>query len=241
MKRYRGFLIDADNTIFDFDRSEREAFYQTIKQFGMVGSKTSTKLKEYHEIYKKINDKIWKELEEGKITWDKLQIERFKRFFASASIKENINGVSASDFAKNYLKNLSEKAYLIPYAREVLDYLSKRADLILGTNGITIVQKNRITISGIGVFFKGIIISEETGVSKPDPAFFKLAAKKLNLQPSEILVVGDSMTSDITGGNRAGFDTCLFVRNKTVNNGIEYLEKPTYIIHKLTELKGFSP
>ncbi len=246
-KKFYGFLIDADNTIFDFDRAEKEAFQETLFAFGISEPIILEKL---HDIYTEINDRIWKSLERGEIEWKELSIKRFKEFLQD--IKENLPGKFPTDklpkvhsIAEKYIENLSQKTYTIPHAVETLVYLSRRADLILGTNGIAKVQRNRIARAGIEIFFKDIIISEEIGVSKPNPGFFDLAVKKIGLPRTEILCVGDSITSDIIGGTKAGLSTCLFVKNSDYNTPdtqtFHIKEICDYIIHDIRELKNFAP
>ncbi len=247
-RKFYGFLIDADNTIFDFDRAEREAFYETLNLIGISDTKLIEKL---HSIYIKINDKIWKSLERGEIGWERLNVKRFEDFLQIAletieNLPDKIPHSKATiinTMAENYIDILSQKAYTIPHAVETLAYLSSRADLILGTNGIAKVQRNRIAKAGIEIFFKEIIISEEIGVSKPNPGFFNLAIKKLDLPKSEILCVGDSITSDIIGGSKAGLSTCLFLKdtNHSILNTPETNETYDYTIEDIRELKDFAP
>ncbi|NOY09748.1 MAG: noncanonical pyrimidine nucleotidase, YjjG family [Spirochaetes bacterium] len=228
-RKFRGFLIDADNTIFDFDRSEHEAFYETAQTF---------KLPYYDEsiytTYKAINDNIWRKLEKGEIEWKQLQVERFRIFLTTIGKKAD-----PEEFSEEYLNNLSKKAYLIPHSVEVLAFLSKRAFLILGTNGLAKVQRSRLVRSGIEVFFQDIIISEEIGISKPSPAFFKIASGKLHLPPYEILCVGDNPASDILGGYQAGFPTCWFAYKQIAFTYRDF--KPDYVINDLRDLKIFAP
>jgi putative hydrolase of the HAD superfamily len=145
----------------------------------------------------------------------------------------------SEELAQLYLKHLGRKDYLLPHAIEVLEYLYRRALLVLLTNGITRVQKERITRSGIEIFFKDIIISEEIGLTKPDPAIFLLAAKRINLAPSALLCVGDSPSSDIRGGFNAGMDTCWF--RSTSADYPRQEPEPDYIIDDLRELIKFAP
>ncbi|RKX85761.1 MAG: noncanonical pyrimidine nucleotidase, YjjG family [Spirochaetes bacterium] len=228
-RKFRGFLIDADNTIFDFDRSEEEAFYETARVFGLPYYNESI-----YSTYKAINENIWRKLERGEIQWKQLQVERFRIFLTSIGKKAD-----PAEFSKEYLNNLSKKSYLIPHAADVIAFLSKRASLVLGTNGISLVQRSRLARSGMEIFFQDIIISEEIGISKPDPGFYKKAASKLHLPPYEILCVGDNPASDIFGGHRAGFPTCWYIYKPMPFSYRDF--KPDYIINDLRELKNFAP
>jgi len=112
-----------------------------------------------------------------------------------------------------YLEQLSTAAYLLPHAQEALAFMSRRASLTLMSNGIASVQRGRIARSGIEIFFRDIIISEEVGLAKPDIAIFQLALSRLGLPAAEVLCVGDSPSSDIRGGFFAGLDTCWLADN----------------------------
>lgn len=229
IKKYRGFIIDADNTLFDFDRAQRDALFESLKLL-----KYSDFSDETYDLYESINKTLWKSLEEGKIERGSLKVERFRLLLDELQIEGD-----SEKLARLYLKHLGRKDYLLPHAIEVLEYLYRRALLVLLTNGITRVQQERITRSGIEIFFQDIIISEETGLTKPDPAIFLLAAKRINLAPSDLLCVGDSPSSDIRGGYNAGMDTCWLRSTSADYPGQE--PEPDYIIDDLRELLKFTP
>ena len=229
IRKYSGFIIDADNTLFDFDRAQRDALFESLKVLEYTGFSD-----EIYNLFESINKTLWKSLEEGKIERELLKVERFRLLLDELQIEGN-----SEELAQLYLKHLGRKDYLLPHAIEVLEYLYRRAILVLLTNGITRVQRERITRSGIEIFFQDIIISEEIGLTKPDPAIFLLAAKRINLAPSALLCVGDSPSSDIRGGFNAGMDTCWF-RSTSADYPREEPE-PDYIIDDLRELIKFAP
>lgn len=228
-KKYHGFLIDSDNTLFDFDRAEREAFIETFRNIHYQGS-----LDKAYRQYSFINKKLWRLFEKRKITVQTIRIERFKILLKSLKIKEEPEKLSSV-----FIKALAQKPYLLPYAEEVLQYLSGRALLCLITNGISSVQRGRLARSGIERYFHDIIISEEIGYAKPDPAFFNRAVKNLHLPAFTILCVGDSPSSDIEGGNLAGFDTCWYLHSTKYYPSDKL--QPDYIISDFQDLKKFAP
>lgn len=206
--KYKILLFDADETLFDFKKAEKEAFKNTILEFGINYDES------YHfETYKEINTIIWKELEEGLITQAKLKVERFKRLSQKLNISYNEN-----DFAKSYMKNLALGSFLFENAREVVQNLSEKYTLLIITNGLTAVQDTRIRKSEIAKYFKDIIISEEIGISKPNPDIFEYSLKNLDFNKGEVLMIGDSLSSDIKGGINFGIDTCWYNPNKSQNN-----------------------
>jgi putative hydrolase of the HAD superfamily len=227
MKNYDLILFDADETLFDFKKSEKEAFRNTIIEFNMEYDENH-----HLKIYQLVNTAIWKEFEEGLITQEKLKVERFKRL--SEMLKVNFDCVL---FAKTYMKHLANASFLYEDSQELIESLHKHYLLAIVTNGLKDVQDNRIRKSVISKYFKDIIVSEEVGVSKPNPKIFEYVFKSTgHIEKSKILIVGDSLTSDIQGGINFGIDTCWYNPNKIINEtGI----KPNYEITKLTELKNF--
>ncbi|MFX0061519.1 MAG: HAD family hydrolase [Candidatus Hermodarchaeota archaeon] len=64
-------------------------------------------------------------------------------------------------------------------------------------------------------FFDIIIISGEVGVRKPDPRIFSLALEATNLQPTEVVYVGDTLKDDVQGARAAGIFPVLIQRNRS--------------------------
>ncbi|KGK89207.1 YjjG family noncanonical pyrimidine nucleotidase [Clostridium sp. HMP27] len=224
--KYEVILFDADDTLFDFKKSEREAFKNTMLQFSIKYDES------YHlKIYQEINTVIWKEFEQGLITQDKLKVERFKRLSDKLNIK-----FDETNFAKSYIKHLADASFLYDDSINLIENLNKSYKLSIITNGLTFVQDGRIRKSIISKYFADIVISEEILISKPNPKIFEHALKNINhTNKSKVLMVGDSLTSDIQGGINFGIDTCWYNPNKIKN---ETLIKPTYEIFNFNELKS---
>lgn len=223
---YELILFDADDTLFDFSQSELNALKLSFGEHEIELSDL------YFESYKKINQQLWKEFEEGKLAQDQLRVERFQRFFIEQGLT-----MDAAHFSTRYLTHLSEGAFLVPGALELCDYLKSHGyRLAIITNGIKEVQLKRIGKSELSQAFEQIIVSEETGYQKPQSGIFDYAFHKLNVNDKErVLMVGDSLTTDIQGGNHYGIDTCWFnPADKLNSSGIQ----PTYEISSLKELVG---
>jgi len=222
--KYEVILFDADETLFDFHHSERHAFAQTMRSFGF----------EYDEVhhlqaYQAINAAIWKEFEEGRITQQVLKVERFCRY--AAHIHASFD---PTDFAHAYEGNLGNACFLLAGSAEVIGELYGKHRMAIITNGLKRVQEMRIAKSPIASYFEAIVISEAVGVSKPDPAIFNLTLAQLHhADRKTTLMVGDSLTSDILGGIRAGLDTCWY--NPAGLPGRSDI-RPTHEIRTLSEL-----
>ncbi len=197
--QYELLIFDADGTLFDYDKAEHWAFRMMCQDIGLVYSE------EFHRLYRTINHGIWREFELGKITGAILKSERFRRLFDASDI--DADAVKAS---KIYLDRLGETGYIMKGTRELLDQLKGEFHLALLTNGIAKTQHGRLQASGIGKYFDPVIISEEVGCQKPNPEIFEVLFSKANHQTKQTaLMIGDSLGSDIAGGNAFGIDTCL--------------------------------
>ena len=200
MKTYDTLLFDADGTLLDFDRSEDEALKRSLQQFGLVYTPSISR--RYHEI----NDSLWKQFELGQITREQLQATRF-----ATLLQELDSGESPIAFNLCYRQFLSESAHLIPGAISLCETLYSCYTMAIVTNGIAQVQRSRLIHSGLGKLFKKVYISEGIGWQKPDKRFFEYVFSDMGISNrSKVLLIGDSLTSDIQGGINAGVDTCWY-------------------------------
>lgn len=224
--KYEVIIFDADETLFDFKKSEKNALKNTMLACNIEYDES------YHlEVYKNINTAIWKELEDGVITQKKLNVERFKRLSNQLNVE-----FDEVEFAQLYMKHLSSASFLYDESIDLVETLHQDYKLSIITNGLKDVQDNRIRKSVVAKYFEDIVVSEDVNVSKPDSKIFEYALNNLkHTDKSKVLMVGDSLTSDIQGGINFGIDTCWFNPNKIVNTSEL---KPTYEISNLMDLKN---
>ena len=198
--KYRYILLDADNTLFDFDACEKNAFFLTMKELSGLANE------EMYTRYSELNQACWNALEQGKLTQEELKVKRFedlKKEFDISSPADEIN--------KHYIENLSKQNILYPGAVEFVKKLSECFDLYIITNGLATVQEGRFRNNPLCPYLKNIFISEKIGASKPEKIFFDRVASQIdNFDPQYALVIGDSLTSDICGANNAGIDCIWF-------------------------------
>lgn len=198
--KYKWVLFDLDNTLFDYDRAEADALRRAFEHAGCRFEPS------YGPIYREINARLWSEFEQGRITQTEIRVRRFQDLFARLDIDLDPNA-----FSPVYLAFLSEGMYLVDGALAVVQALYGRAGLMLITNGLHEVQRPRLARSALNGYFAGLVISEEVGASKPNGGIFDAAFQQMGIPPKEtVLMVGDSLSSDIQGGNLYGIDTCWF-------------------------------
>ncbi len=193
-------LFDADGTLFDFDRVEERALLNT---FAALGHECDARCA---ELYREIDREIWIDFENGKISQEKLRTRRFELLFDAMGVD-----CDPVEFSRRYLAELARGSDLIDGAEDLLKRLHGRVGLLLITNGLADVQRPRFGRSTVMPYFSDVVISEEVGAAKPDPEIFDIAFARMGFpKRKDVLIVGDSLTSDIRGGNNYGIDTCWF-------------------------------
>lgn len=217
MKRYSWLLFDADGTILDYNAAETHSLKAAAANFGIDVTP------EILSLYREINSALWADLEKGKISSIELRVKRFDNLASRLDWD-----VSAVDLSRTYLQELGNSGFMISGAREMLTDLPEDMSRAVITNGIKDTQYGRLDNAGLMNDFAEIIISEEAGAAKPAAAFFDYVLDRIGFRNrDEMLIIGDSLSSDIAGGVGYGIDTCWFnpdgLENKT---GVE----PTYEI-----------
>jgi 2-haloacid dehalogenase len=222
-KHYDWLWFDADGTLFDYNRAEATALQNSFKLLSLQFEDR------YLDAYREINSKLWQRLERHEIKPEVLRVHRFELLFETLSL----NGIP-DQFSTVYVEQLAICAELVDGAHEVLQNLHGRSHIVIVTNGLQAVQRSRVERSTIKGFIEEIIISEEVGAAKPHAAFFDSAMEQTgHPRKSDVLIIGDSLTSDIRGGVEYGLDTCWY--NPAAQSKPEELPI-TYEIRRLDEL-----
>ena len=191
-------FLDLDDTILDFHKAERIAVSKTFREFGIEP------MEELLHRYHLINKSCWEKLERKEWTREQVLVNRFQMVFDQVHAERD-----PAEFAKSYEHNLSIGHYFLPGAEEAVAALSKKYRLFLASNGTAKVQAGRLTSANLYRFFETVFVSQELGANKPSIEFFERAFAQIpGLDKEKTMMVGDSLTSDILGGNRAGILTC---------------------------------
>ena len=191
-------FLDLDDTILDFKMAERVAIGKTIRQFGVEPTE------EIRQLYHQINKWHWEQLELGKLTRQEVLENRFGVLFEKLG-----RTVDAAACARAYGENLAIGHWFLPGAEEAVDSLHKKYRLFLASNGTASVQKGRMTSANLYRFFETVFVSQEIGFNKPSREYFDACFARIpGFDREKAIMVGDSLTSDILGGIRAGIKTC---------------------------------
>lgn len=222
---YECILLDIDDTLLDFQANERESFIKVLNDYGYENAE------DYLPVYKKINDALWKEYEQGMIKRPEVLNTRFSKM-----MKEFGKDVSGEEWEARYRSYLNEGTQMIEDAEEICQWLRSRYRLFIVSNGVAQTQKKRLRASGLDRYFEQIFVSEEVGAQKPSKEFFSYVEDHISgFDKHRALIVGDSYSSDILGGQQYGIDTCWFIRGDIKAQEAE--KKSTYRISGLKQLK----
>ncbi len=227
----RVILLDIDDTILSFQGYVREAMESGFEAFG-IGPFKEEMLSVFHQV----NSRLWHQLEEGTLSFEQLKKIRWNLIFEELGIQED--GVKFEDY---FRERLFYSAIPEEGAMELLEYLKDKYILCAASNGPYHQQVNRLKIGGMLDCFHHLFISEEIGWSKPSREYFDVCMQRLNegqtepISEKDVMIIGDSLSSDITGGIAAGMQTVYYnPLQKEIPSDI----KPNFTVRALKEIEA---
>lgn len=226
MNNFTTIFWDVDGTLLDFDYSERVSIKKCFESIGL--DITEDMIKRYSEI----NLSYWKKFEQGLITKQELLVKRFLSFFD----EYNISNVDVEAFRLEYQHNLSTVYRYLDNSFELVKAIKEKYKIkqYVVTNGVSKIQRTKLNLSGFDTLMDDLFISEEIGVPKPGKEFFEYCFAKISEKDKEkILIIGDSLSSDIKGGFDSNIKTCWYRKNTQVNN---WDIEPDYEISVLSDV-----
>lgn len=198
----KAILWDIDGTLLDFGAAEKVAINQCFASHGL-GECTDEMLKRYIVI----NRKYWEALEKGELTKPEILVGRFREFFET----EGLPVEKAESFNAEYQVRLGDTVVFCDNGFELVQKYKGQLKQYAVTNGTKVAQDRKLKNSGLDTLFDDIFISDVLGVEKPNIGFFDFVFAKIgDYAKEEVLIVGDSLTSDMQGGVNAGIITCWY-------------------------------
>ncbi len=216
-------LLDLDHTLFDFDASEQLAFAD-IAAWANIDDPASA-----FATYKQLNSALWKRVESGDLLATDVRLLRSTQLISALSL--TVDPVELTD---RFLSGLGQYGDLYPGASAVLDALASTTLLGMVTNGVSEVQRAKIKRLHLDQWFHAVSISGELNVAKPNTAIFDHALAQFDdVDRSRVLMIGDSLGSDIAGAIQSGIDACWYnpVAADTANSA-------RYVIDDLDQIPG---
>lgn len=219
MARYKTVLLDADNTLLDFEATERQALRRSLEQRGVPFNG------QVLQTYLDINRPLWAAHYRGEISRDELMTRRFGDFAKALGITAD-----PGEWNRDYLRMLGDCGDVLPGAVELLQALKPHCTLALATNGVSDIQRRRLKDNPVAPYLDAIFISEEMGIGKPAKGYFDRVLTALNADPAATVMVGDDLNSDIQGAINAGIDSIWYSQTE------EKSALPTYQANSLAQV-----
>lgn len=222
---YKAILFDLDNTLIDFTQAEELSLHAIYSHYFQNFVDSVSFKKNYHSI----NKKLWAQVEKGELTTAHVKVERFRLLVETLQL--SLDHLATQ---QHYENSLVEYSRWYPGVKEALVDLKKQYQLGIVTNGLGYVQQGKFSALGIQQFCECYVVSELVGFAKPGKEIFEIALNQLKLQPHDVLMVGDSLSSDYLGAINAGIDFCwVNNRNEVLPAG---LSSPKYHVESVTQL-----
>ena len=201
MAKFDTILWDVDQTLLDFKKSEDYAVRYCFRKFGKEASDETV------SIYSRINEGFWKRIEKGEINRKDALVQRFEQLFQQIGEQD----MDAGAFQKEYAEALGSVYYYLDDSYELVKKLRGKYRQYLVTNGVTLTQMKKLRLSGFDQLTDGIFVSEQIGIPKPHKDFFEKCFSMIpGFCKEKAVIVGDSLSSDMRGGNIAGIATCWY-------------------------------
>lgn len=200
---YKAIFIDIDDTLLDYIPCCREAFDSALK---VLNEPSNDQL---FELFFSISGRLFSEAKHGLHTVAEVMELYPVEFIERAGYPRD----AVEPFKHAFRKAWGTTHTLVPGAKETLQTLhDKGYRLFAASNSFGHLQRSRLQYAGLLPFFEDTYISMDIGYDKPDTRFYTEALNRCGLQPEDVLMVGDSMTTDIQGAKAVGIDTIYFDR-----------------------------
>lgn len=228
---YQHLFFDLDHTLWDFEGNAQECLIEIYEAFNLQNLGVDN-FDAFFQKFSEVNHHYWALLEKREINIDFIRRKRFKTALSKLGIE--IDESFSLEMTEVFMHTLPQKERLIEGAIEILDYLKPNYQLHILSNGFEDMQMQKMRSGGIEHYFEEVITNEKANARKPEKAIFDYALNRANASISNSLMIGDNYEADIKGAINANFDTVFYNPERR-----ETVEKPTFEIVRLTEIKDF--
>jgi putative hydrolase of the HAD superfamily len=202
---YSCVFIDLDDTLWDFHANAKSSLQEIYEEKNL--NQYFDSFDQYFSIYAKRNVELWEQYGKGTISKQELSLERFLHPLIQVGVN---NSILAKQIGDEYLELLPTRTALIPFAKELLEYLYPKYPLTIVSNGFIEVQYKKLHSCQIEHYFTHVVLSEAAKALKPDKRIFDFAMHLNNTSAPECIMIGDSYEADIIGGKNATIDQIYF-------------------------------
>jgi putative hydrolase of the HAD superfamily len=226
--KYKNLFFDLDDTLWAFSLNARNTFEEMYFKHKL--NRYFDSFQHFYTLYQKRNTELWLEYGDGNITKEELNNQRFLYPLQAVGVSDE---VLAKTYSDDFFAVIPTKSNLMPYAKELLEYLFPKYNLYILSNGFRELQYHKMRSAGIDGYFKKIILSDDIGVMKPWPQIFYYALSATQSQLADSLMIGDSWDADIMGARGVGMHQIYY----NVKGTTELSFQPTYIVKSLVDVE----
>lgn len=202
----RHIFFDLDHTIWDFDRNAQETLTELYAQYRLQSLGLSS-CSAFIECYTENNQQLWADYHLGRISKEELRSARFRKTFLDMGVAPEL---VPEAFEADYVRMSPVKTNLFAGSETVLSYLQQKYTLHIISNGFKETTLTKMDRCNLNRYFTQVIISEDAGCNKPDPAIFRYALEKAGAEKAESVMIGDSLEADIRGAQDFGIRAIYF-------------------------------
>ncbi|HXG54036.1 MAG TPA: HAD-IA family hydrolase [Vicinamibacterales bacterium] len=187
-------LFDLDDTLFDHQYGSRAALegvrsmHPRFEQMGIDA---------FDHAHSRLLEALHLDVMIGRLDPDVARVERFRRLYRSVGVEAD--DALASRAAASYRAGFLASRRPIAGAVELLEAVRLRARVGIVSNNLLDEQRGKLAHLGLAPYVDELVVSEEAGLSKPDPRIFEIALSRLGCRADEAVMVGDSWAADIEG------------------------------------------
>jgi HAD superfamily hydrolase (TIGR01549 family) len=201
----RAVLFDLDDTLFDHGGCARAALEGVKASQACLAQVPFAELERAHS---RFLEELHVEVLAGRMGLDDAREERFRRLLACTGVEATAERAAAA--AAAYREHYLASRRAVAGAAALLPAVRSRARIGIVTNNLRNEQEDKLRVCGLLEFVDALVVSEEAGVAKPDPAIFRIALDRLGCEPGEAVMVGDSWAADVIGARAIGIRPIWF-------------------------------
>ena len=204
-REVRAVLFDLDDTLFDHASGARTALARVHEMHACFRERPFDEFERAHAEYL---EALHQRVVAGELDVDAARLERFRRLFSGAEIAadDRLLRETAAVYRESYLAARRPVVGALP----LLEALRPRARIGVVSNNLLEEQQDKSRLCGFEPLLDALVVSEEAGVAKPDPAIFAIALERLGCDAADAVMVGDSWANDIRGARAAGVRSIWF-------------------------------
>ncbi len=203
--RFKGILLDLDNTVYAYTDCHEPALDASLKHLSTISGLDHDSLNQMYDVAR---DKV-----KQKTKGTAASHSRFLYFQRMCEMLDQAPYELAPNLDNLYWSTYMDYMVFRPHFADFLDAI-KPMPIAIVTDMTADWQLKKIVRLGLQEHITAVVTSEEAGHDKPHPDIFALAADKLSTEPGSLCMIGDSWEKDILGALQFNMH-CFWLKEET--------------------------